>query len=158
MPALAFDAISERERLYSILKDSDISYVERLKKIEREWGVTPSCLTDKKWRSILSELEYLDECNRELYLNAYTSSLDTPSEYSLQLERFLAYLIYRHTASSYSEYDFTASLGFSLFCERLLSSLLKKEKVADVNELARVISCEIEYCESNTDIIKNEFI
>ncbi len=155
---ISFDAINEREALYSILNDGRISYPERLKLIEREWGVTPSCITDKEWRSILSELEYLDDGNRELYLSAYTSSLDTPSEYSLVLERFLAYLIYRHTASSYSKYDYAASLGFSLFCERLLCSLLKKEKGADIKELARVISTEIEYSESNTDIIKNEFI
>ena len=53
------------------------------------------------------------------------------------------------------ENDFLASLGFCLFCERLLASAVKKG--GDVYDLARIISEEIEYSEDNTETVKEAF-
>ena len=50
--------------------------------------------------------------------------------------------------------------GLSLFCERLLASVIKAERAQekeDVCRLARIISEEIEYSEENIEAIRLEF-
>ena len=74
------------------------------------------------------------------------------------LERFLAYLIYRHASSAETEAEFYSSLGFAFFAERLLASLLSENKNSNPVELVRIISEELEYSEENTAAIKFEFI
>ena len=69
------------------------------------------------------------------------------------LERFLAYVIYRHCTEAVDEEDFCDRLAFCLFCERLLASLICAENARSMQEvvvLASVISEEIEYSEDNT--------
>ena len=45
------------------------------------------------------------------------------------------------------------SLGFALFCERLICSLVKLG--IEITEAARIVSEELEYSEDNTESIKN---
>ena len=68
-------------------------------------------------------------------------------------ERFLAYLIYRHCTEAEDLADFSMRLKFSLFCQRLFSSLSHCQNADSLNELAEIaviISEEIEYSEDNT--------
>ena len=77
------------------------------------------------------------------------------------LERALAYFIFRHCFGALDEEDFVSSLGFSLFCERLLASVIKTENAdnfEDIVRLARTVSEEIEYSDENTEAIKLEFM
>lgn len=153
-----FDAVSLREKIYSILS-KDIPYTERLSEIEEEFEVSPSALSDEEWKSALSSLEYLHEEHKELLL-CYSSDKATPEGAEDHLRRALAYFIYRHSSAAENEEDFRASVGFSLFCERLLASVIKEKGAFDLEsvcDLARIISEEIEYSTDNTEVLKEEF-
>ena len=148
---ISFDSVAERERIFGILSDRSVSYGERLKNIAKKYDLTLSCI---EWRDIINDLEYLDESHRELF-SGYSSKTETPDELEPELERALAYFIYRHASAAENEDEFRAALGFSLFCERLLASIASKETILDC---ARILSEEIEYSEDNTDAIKTEFL
>ncbi len=151
---LFFDAVAEREKIYAILSDRNIPYAERLRKIAEKYDSAPEKLSDDEWKELIGDLEYLDECHRELF-SRYSSKPETPAEIEPELERALAYFIYRHASASENEEEFRAAVGFSLFCERLLASIATKETVLDC---ARILSEEIEYSEDNTDAVKTEFL
>lgn len=158
-PDITFDATAHRERIYGILAQSPFPYSERLAQIHNEYNVHPNMLSDETWRDLLASLEYLDEAHKRMFAR-YSSDLSTPLQWECQLTRALAYFLYRHGSSARDPEEFSTALGLSLFCERLLASLVKTVRVQDkkdVYRLARIISEEIEYSEENTDAIRLEF-
>ena len=153
-----FDAPAARARVYSVLSDSSLPYKQRLRTLWEGYGVAPERLTDKEWRELLLKLEYMNEEHKILFSSHYSSNPDYPAEEEEHLERFLAYLIYRHTGAVESEAEFRSALGFAFFLERLLASLLSHNSEACTSELVRIISEELEYSEDNTEAISLEFI
>ena len=152
-----FDVFPYRAEVYSILSDRKIRYAERLKMIGEKFSVSPSVLTDSEWGEVLSSLEYLDALSCERFA-CYSSDI-SESIWECELERALAYFVYRHSSDAKNYAEFRTGLGFAMFCERLLSSVAKAEGVgnfADFTDLARVISEEIEYSANNTDILRSE--
>lgn len=148
---LEFDAVAHRASIYAILSNRTLPYAERLKQISDAWDVSPTAYDDGEWHDLLDRLEYLDEAHKTLF-SAYSSAIE-PTKNALILERALAYFIFRHCSDAYDADNFRASLGFSLFCERLLASIAK-ESDNDIATLARIVSEELEYSEDNTDEIK----
>lgn len=148
-----FDTIRHREVIYGVLCDKLMPYQERLDAIYSQYGVTPKFISDSEARKLLESLEYLDTSHKELF-SLYSSDSEFLREGEKQLERALAYFIYRHCTEAWDERDFRVSLAFCFFCERLLTSVAKK---CDMYDAARIISEEIEYSEDNTEAIKNFF-
>jgi hypothetical protein len=141
-----------RGKVYAILGDGSLCYLERLEKIYADWGISPGA--DGTWRKKLSDLEYLDEGHRNLFMN-YSSSC-RPADADPYLERFLAYLVYRHCTEAFDAEDFLLRLSFCLFCERLAASLIVSQGASSLGaiaELARIISEELEYSEENTEAL-----
>ena len=153
-PPKDFDSLPLRQKIYDILSDRSVPYPERLERIYDSFEVCPASLSDEDWRELLSSLEYLCDSHREQFF-CYSSDTATPEALFEPLERALAYFVYRHTGSVTDENDFRSSLGFALFCERLLASVVKGG--TDIFEAARIISEELEYSEENTEAIKFEF-
>ena len=154
-----FDTLSHRKWIYSVISDRSVPYGERLKAIAERYGVSLDAKTDGEWRAFLLSLEYLDEAHRELF-SCFSSESFTPCELEKTLERALAYFIYRHCAEVESYEELCASVGFALFCERLLASVLKNGEfpiAGSIVSAAVALSEEIEYSEENTEAIKNEF-
>ena len=144
-----FDGRADRNEIYRILHDTNDSYLERLDKIYRNYSIDPG--DDSEWLEKLDSLEYLDPDHKKLFLNY--ASTRRPIGNDDCLERFLAYLIYRHCTEAFDTEDLRERLSFCLFCERLLASLIfctGAESLQDVIELARIISEEIEYSNDNT--------
>ena len=150
-----FDPIPHRERIFGMLSDRSRPYCERLSAISGEYHVSLKHLSDGEWRAKLASLEYLHESHKELF-SAYSSSKETPILVEKQLERAFAYFVYRHCTSAFDGEDFCASLGFALFCERLVCSLVAEG--LDVAEAARIVSEELEYSEDNTEALKEKFL
>ena len=147
-----FDGRAEREALYDILQDTSCDYTERLARIYRQYSIDAKA--DDSWLEIIDSLEYLDADHKALFLQ-YSSSL-RPDGADESLERFLAYLIYRHCTEAFDAEDFADRLAFCLFCERLLASLIataQAESIEDVSRLASIISEEIEYSDDNTSAL-----
>lgn len=154
-----FDTVAHREWMYSVLSDGRVPYEERLKAIGQRYGIELSRYTDGEWRELLASLEYLDEAHRGLF-SCYTSDASTPKDFEKPLERALAYFIYRHCAEVRDEEELCASVGFCLFCERLLASVLKNGKFSVTGAIVCVavaVSEELEYSLDNTEAIKNAF-
>lgn len=144
-----FDGREHRSEIYAILGDPTCDYAEKLEKIYRTYSIDAG--EDSVWLEILDSLEYLDAEHKKLFMN-YSSSL-RPAGCDNYLERFLAYLIYRHCTEAFGEDDFSARLSFCLFCERLLASLIcvsRADSFEEIATLARIISEEIEYSDDNT--------
>lgn len=146
---LDFNGRSERSAVYEILSNASITYRERLNAIYTKYAIPER--EDGYWHELIGELEYLDENHRELFM--HYSAAHSPNTSEIYAERFLAYLIYRHCTESEDIADFSMRLGFCLFCQRLLSSLINSQKansLSEISNLASIISEEIEYSEDNT--------
>ena len=144
-----FDGRAERERIYAILRDETANYPSRLAKIRAEYGIFQGEYSE--WLEKIDGLEYLDPAHKELFLN-YSQSL-RPNGLDEYLERALAYFVYRHCTEAFDAEDFSARLGFCLFCEGLLASMICARGAKELNEvaeLARILSEEIEYSDENT--------
>ena len=137
-----------RDEVYTTLSDSSICYGDRLEKIYGDYGI--SIGDDEAWLEKLSELEYLDDMHKTLFMNY--SSARRPEGANQYLERFLAYLIYRHCTEAFDAEDFALRLSFCLFCERLAASLIVSEgsSFCEIVRLTSVISEELEYSDENT--------
>ena len=149
---VAFFGRMMRGRVYSILGDRSLGYGERLANIYSAYGI--SLGDDEAWRQKLAELEYLDERHKSLFMTY--SSARRPEGVDQYLERFLAYLIYRHCTEAFDEEDFALRLSFCLFCERLAASLAALEGAPTLREMATLLSMiseELEYSEENTEAL-----
>ena len=151
-----FDPLLHREHLYGLLSDRSVPYLQRLAEIVRQYGVDPASIPEERWRELLSELEYLHPEHRMLFA-CYHADPQPDAALLPLLERALAYFIFRHCSRQREETEFRMSLGFALFCERLLASLAEQADPAGFPELARVLSEELEYSEDNTEAIREEF-
>ena len=148
-----YDALVDREKIYSILK-SNGSFNDKLNIICKEYQIDLNAITEKTYLECIDSLEYLNSQHISLF---FEFSLDTTvsKETEKYLERFLAYLVYRHCTESMDLDDFKISLSFCLFCVSLLVSMTQNNK--DIYECARIISEEIEYSTDNIERIKELF-
>ena len=149
---IEFNGRMERSRVYAILSDPSTDYGERLARLYGDYGL--SLGEDEAWLQRLSELEYLDEGHRDLFMKY--SSACRPEGVDPYLERFLAYLVYRHCTEAFDAEDFVLRLSFCLFCERLAASLIVSagaSSLGEVAKLASIISEELEYSEENTEAL-----
>ena len=148
-----FDTLRQREYIYDVLCDNSLSYSQKLSTIYTQYQVAPNLIPDSEARALIESLEYLDSAHKELF-STYSADVEASQSIEKQLERALGYFVYRHCTEAWDETDFRVSLGFCLFCERLLASVAKSHSP---NEVARIISEELEYSEDNTEAIKNAF-
>ena len=144
-----FDGAAERRRLYEILQHDGLDYSARLAEIRREYGL---CVGDDEiWLKSISALEYLNEDHKTLFMQY--ASQRCPTGKDAYRERALAYFIYRHCTEAMDMENFCIRLGFCMFCERLLTSLIVArgaDTLQEIAELASIISEEIEYSDDNT--------
>lgn len=150
----SFDSLSHREYIYSVLLNKSLSYPEKVRKIKEKYDLAEPIHSVEEWKIILSQLEYLEDSHRELFLVG-----EGREEYFKIYERFFAYLVFRHLSVAESYDNLRARLGFCL----LLCSLLEgytAENFPSFNKIcehARAISEEIEYSEDNTAELIFEF-
>ena len=152
------DFVLQRSRLYKLISESR-EYTELLDRIGAEFGVAPALKTEQEWRELIAQLEYLDPSHKE-WFSCYYTGAQVPEQSEKYLKRALAYFIYRHCSAQRSETEFRCALGFCLFCERLLASLIANASLQTADQIGqalRVISEEIEYSTDNTEAIKLEF-
>lgn len=150
-----FDAVEFRSFIYSVISNYSAPFAERMDELYELTSVFPEILDDSQWKEVISQLEYLDNSHKELFLN-YSSFAEAPKELELYLERAFAYFVYRHCSESTDKMGFSAHLGFAMFCERLLCSICHNAN--EIFDYARIISEELEYSEENTEIIVEKFI
>jgi lysine-N-methylase len=153
-----FNSTKERDAVYSILKDKN-TYSEKLNLLYSKYDISLVSLTTDKLNNIFSSLEYLDSFHKNLFTDCSFDLKISPS-IECYLCRALAYFVYRHCSEAYDYIEFRASLGLTIFLERLLAFVLTKNNansLEEIAEFARIVSEEIEYSTDNTDLIKQIF-
>lgn len=152
---LSIDGRAWRDELYATLQ-SGMEYPAALNEIYQKYLVDIG--DDGCWLALLDSLEYLNADHKSLFMRYSSERRPVGKECEEALERFLAYLIYRHCTEALDEEDFHDRLKFCLFCESLLASLICSEKADSVTKiatLASVVSEEIEYSDDNTVALMN---
>lgn len=151
-PDFTFDGRGERSKVYAILGEVGRTFSEKLQYVYKEYSIPKR--SDSSAVELFSELEYLDESHKQMFMQY--SSAHPSEEYDVYLERFLAYLVFRHCTEATDKDDFSARLGFCLLCTSLLCSMIRTERaesLSDVVWLAVIISEEIEYSDENTFLL-----
>lgn len=149
--ATEFDAIAERKKIFNILKDKQIDSIsEKICIISDYYDI---CLDEEEIKETLNNLEYLDTTRKELF-SKFTISDANDKPIEKELARALAYFVYRHCSEASDFEEFFLYLNLALVCTRLISSLSTKK---NIEEIARIVSEEIEYSEDNIEKIKNSF-
>ena len=151
---IPFDGREMRRGVYAMLQDESMDYAHRLDNVYRAHGIEAG--EDDRWLEVLRSLEYLNDDHKALFTEYASAQRPNGKEQMQYLQRFLAYLIYRHCTEAIDGEDFCIRLGFCLFCERLLASLIcshRADSLQSVARLASVISEEIEYSDDNTDAL-----
>jgi lysine-N-methylase len=138
-----FDSISHRDEIYGIIGRREHSFADRLCEIKLKYRLAEVHSCDE-WNEILLELEYLYPEHRGMI--RASESFRLADEY---LERFFAYLVFRHVSVANSFDNLCARLGFCILLTRILGS--GASNFDEACDLARIISEEIEYSEDNTD-------
>ncbi|MBR6812634.1 MAG: flagellin lysine-N-methylase [Oscillospiraceae bacterium] len=146
-----FDPLPFRGEIFTLLKKEG-NYTQKLEGIYERFGVSPQILSDNEWQRVLFECEYLYPQHKADF-SCYSSSPETQEEHKKELERALAYFVTRHCTVALSYEDFLSRLGFALFCERLLASLIARFPEVNIINHAVAVSEELEYCEENTEKI-----
>jgi hypothetical protein len=150
---IPFSGRSERAAVYALLSGAK-DRRSALDSILHAYSLTLP--EDGHVHALLGSMEYLDPAHKAAFM-AYSSALPPQSpECEAYLERFLAYLIFRHCTEGRDAEDFARRLGFCLLCEQLLASLIAAEgdgTLPKVAALAAMISEEVEYSEENTSLL-----
>ena len=152
---IPFNGRARRGEIYAILQGG-AKYADALDEICQKYSVYVG--EDGRWLETLASLEYLNADHKTLFMSYSSKRRPVGKNFDEGLERFFAYLIYRHCTEALDEEDFGVRLTFCLFCESLLASLICTEKadsLARIATLASVISEEIEYSDENTLALMN---
>lgn len=138
-----------REELYSKIQNEPIAF-DAAKQTGRALA---------EWRGILRSLERLDSV-WDKYLDLITDAREDVKHLEKPFEKLLLYFVYRHTANAENEADFCARVKFCyISCSVIRAMCIGKTKkdgkcdLADLCELARAYSAEIEYSEENTEAL-----
>lgn len=154
-----FDALSHRGQIMEILSDASVPYATRLARLSEIYCIDLNARTDGEWEVFLNELEYLEDAHREM-LKGFSTQVRLPKWAEAYGERFVAYLVFRHCSDVYDWPELRASVGFCLFCERLLAWAVRRsdcQTLEGLADLARILSEELEYSEENTEAVKLVF-
>ncbi len=149
-----FDAVHEREAVYSILSDTTLPYSERILRLYKLCSVDEGSLSDSLCR-IIPSLEYLSRETEGVL--AHSLTFGRSELFDDMLCRALAYFIFRHASDARDDGEFKSGLVLSLGLEHLLACMLNMPTMIDkygVFECARMLSEEIEYNEDNIDTLR----
>lgn len=146
------DTKAEREEIYAILSDRALPFSARVSKIRDRYAIPKNIHTTDEWQEIFSSLEMLDESHRVLF--EVGGSCEN-SAAVLYLERFLAYLIFRHASVAENYDNLRARVAFCLLLTEVLENFISEAAPdeAKIIDAARIISEEIEYSEDNTSAL-----
>ena len=145
--------IRERDRMLEMLADKSTEYRDKLILLINKYQIPKDILFGERWRKTFNELEYKTDESAKLFTSAISNGTFGRDEL---LERFLAYMIYRHVTAAESYTDMRARLSFCLLSAAVLESMTVSsgaDTLDEVAELARIYSDEIEYSEDNTDAL-----
>lgn len=144
-----FNAISLRDKIFSYIKSCNLPSEDKIASIADEYD----CLMfDIPANELFSAMEYLDPSHKDLFLK-----FDEMTEFShsdKEFERIFCYYVYRYCSAATNFVDFVVSLQIAYFLSTLIASICTPD---NIEEMARIVSEEIEYSEDNMQVLRDYF-
>ena len=140
----------ERAAIFAILQNRKMPFTERIAAALAKANVA-SPIGKADWIAVYKELERLD-VTWERYLNSLTCVReDIPAGMDVVFEQLLCYFVYRHLIGCKDDFLFGERLQFAVLSCYMIASLVQSP--ADVLEIARMYSAEIEYSDENVTVL-----
>ena len=137
--------IALRGRLFAVLSDFGLPMEERIRRCCRGMDMEPIPFDAVFWRDFFLGLERMDEDWTAALLTVRTGELPLPGD--AKHTRLLQYMLYRHFASAEDAAQAGLILQFCVLSLRLLWAM--EQSGAELRELVRLWSAEIEYSDEN---------
>ncbi len=152
---------AERDRVYDILQNRDLSVNDRIRQLVNEYELSLPQQSLSQWAGTLKKLERL-EPEWDTLLNKLEKIKDisydafAEKEWEIAREQLLVYFVYRHMAEGFYDGDIRERLAFAVISDKLLIGLCAAQRATSIHELtdiARQYSAEIEYSEVNMETL-----
>lgn len=157
-------ALSVRQKAVDIMTNRDKDISIRMQGLKKLWGGKMPCSDTKSWSKFYLGLERLDDKWTELVENLGQADADIEDfsgydeETQIALEQLAIYFLFRHVSGSYAEVY--KRIGFAYVSCAFVSAMYRVrglKGIKDFIDIAVMYSSEIEYSDSNPDLIM-EFI
>lgn len=155
-----------RDEIFEIICDRKISIAKRVETLLDEFELSYPKKSLAQWLDLFLSLEMLDDKWAYVLSELKTfEPYELPSEWDIPFEQLLIYFIYRHTADclydGYTEERILFSiLGYTMVYLIFSMSAIKRGEaaMADLVEVARMYSSEIEYSQENIHRLLHVFL
>ena len=156
--------LQKRDRAFQILQNRQKPFLSRLQEILSEFMVQFTPFAPKTLYALLFSLEQMDT-EWASYLSALqTAKLQEPhlpKAFEIPFEQMSFYFLYRYFIKAQDAKEIKAYLAFCAFSiytiETLFTIQIEKTNgtMAELQNIVRLFSCEIEYSSENMDTILN---
>ncbi|MBQ4086781.1 MAG: flagellin lysine-N-methylase [Clostridia bacterium] len=137
----------EREQAFAILQNRSQPIKERIRILKETFGITLPEKTFSEWKEVFLSMEILNSRWEALLKNATgVSPAFQEDKWQIAKEQLLVYFVFRHMMP---DGDASSALALCLVSYEMILRLCKTE--ADLFDVARMYSAEMEYCEENTE-------
>lgn len=141
-----------RARLLAALQDRDKSMSVRRQAVQSMLGLSDSEMDIMQWVQFYLGLEVLDASWKKRLLTYTENAYAAPD---LMQEQMICYFLYRHLTDGIDDGSLTSRVAFALHASWFICALAENE--ADLLDIARMYSAEIEYSEENLEKVLEKF-
>lgn len=145
-----------RERVIGMLQNREIPILERMKQIKQEFDLSLPEWGYAAWAEVLKNLERLDK-DWDKTIEELSRKKEIPSSFSrekeIAYEQLSVYFVMRHLAEGLYDGRIRERLAFSLISTDLVMALSQSATMEELIDLARAYSAEIEYSQTNLEVM-----
>lgn len=146
-----------RSQLFAIAQNRALPFTQRLEQLLAAVSIP---LPERDFLPVYQSLEQLDETWGHLLSSLpalrFSSLPACPDAFTLPMEQFIVYLLFRHLAAAQEDGDIPGRTAFCVLSACVLLSLCLAKPgctMDDFLEYARMYSSEIEYSQENMDAL-----
>ena len=145
-----------RDELLYLANDASVPYEERVQNILTRCGKSLPERSLKEWAEYYLSLERMDD-EWTLLLEKLRDSDAPELSYDHRHVNLLTYFLYRHMPCAYEDDDIQGRAGFAVLSTYIIAALCAVCGDAEIYNVSRLYSAEIEYSDINLDEIFNLF-
>lgn len=141
-----------RDELLYLANDSSLTYEERVQNILTRCGVSLPERSPRQWAEYYLSLERMDE-EWTVLLEKLRDSEVPPLCYDHRSVNLLTYFLYRHIPGAYEDGNIQGRAAFAALSTYMISMICAVCGDAEIYNVSRLYSAEIEYSDENLDTI-----
>lgn len=151
-----------REKMFEILQNREKPVKERIHELLEYFGLKMPDKSLSQWADIFLQLEHMDSNWTTLLHGLKTAEFSDMTEFETAFEQLAIYFIYRHLSDARFDGKYDARLKFAVLGCVIIGAMCNAHiskhgmlTLADLIEIARLYSSEIEYSQENIDYLLN---